>query len=155
MARVSKSKIQAEQGLQIGTSSTTGHVVTATDTSGNVALQAKPSYTFRTVHTFSMEPITASVNPRFYVSVATGQTASIVKVRASVGAATSATWTLNLNGSAAHATYTGVASTTTNTDSTQSVTLADNDLLELDVTATSGSPTNLTVTVVIQHVVTA
>lgn len=153
MTRVSKSKIQAEQGLQVGTSSTAGHVLTATDTSGNTALQAKPSYTFRTYHTFCMEPILTTVNPSFFIAEPSGQVSSIVYARHAISSGTSATWTLNKNGSAASATYTGVATTTTATSTTNTVALADNDLLTLDVTAVSGSPVLLTVTVVIEHVV--
>lgn len=87
----------------------------------------------------------------FFVSLATGQTAALVKARYRINSGTSVTCKLQKNGVDVTG-YTGISvtGTTAETDAAD-VSLADNDLLALVVTAVAGTPKNMTVTVFIEH----
>jgi hypothetical protein len=87
----------------------------------------------------------------FFVSLAAGQTADLVKVRHQINAGTSVTCKLQKN--AVDITgFTAISVTTTpaDTDPTD-VALADNDEIALVVTAVAGTPQNMTFTIFIEH----
>ncbi len=87
----------------------------------------------------------------FFVSLAGGQTADLVKARHQIQSGTSVTCKLQKN--AVDITgFTGISVTTTpaDTDPTD-VALAENDELALVVTAVAGTPQNLTFTIFIEH----
>ena len=89
--------------------------------------------------------------PPFFVSLVTGQTASIAKSRHVINSGSAAVCSLRLNGSD----ITGfasiaVASTATDTNPADR-TLADNDEISLVVTSVSTIPQNLTYTVFIDY----
>jgi hypothetical protein len=87
----------------------------------------------------------------FFVSLATGQSAKLAKARYRINSGTSVTCKLQRNGSDITG-FTGISVTTT-TDETNpdDVTLADNDMLALVVTAVSGTPKNMTFTIFIDY----
>ena len=90
----------------------------------------------------------------FFVSLAGGQTAKLVKARHQINAGTSVTADLELNGTPA-AGFSGISVTTTPTDTDPAdVVLADNDELALVVTAVSGTPENMTFTIFLEMGVT-
>jgi hypothetical protein len=115
--------------------------------------------TFRTVHTFAVGGTIAVPSgdtdfiPPFFISKMAGQTVKLVKARYRINGGTSATVKLQNNGSDITG-FTGMSVTTTTaeTDPTD-VTLADNDLIALVVTAVSGTPKNLSVTLVLEHTI--
>lgn len=156
MARKSLSKIHAEQGIQIGTSSTAGHILTAIDTNGNVDFQAKPSYTFRTQHTFAIagELAESDTLPTFFVGEASsGQAVSLVAVRYKTRSGT-VDFRLLLNSAEfGHGTTAAPlqASSTAITNSDIDA-LAENDEIELDILASSLGM-DLSVTLIFEHVV--
>lgn len=87
----------------------------------------------------------------FFVSLAGGQTADLVKARHQINIGTSVTCKLQKNG-VDIAGFTGISVTTTPADTNPTdVVLADNDELALVVTAVSGIPQNLTFTIFIEH----
>jgi len=85
----------------------------------------------------------------FFVSLASGQTANIVKARYKINSGTSVTCKLTKNGADITG-YTNISVTTTAAETTGTVSLADNDLIALVVTAVSGTPKNLSFTVFIE-----
>ncbi len=87
----------------------------------------------------------------FFVSLASGQTAKLVKVRHKINAGTSVTCKLQKNGSDITG-FTGISVTTTAADTDPAdVTLANNDKLALVVTGTSGNPQNMSFTIFIEY----
>jgi len=86
----------------------------------------------------------------FFVSFATGQTASIVKARHSINGGASATVKLQRNGVDITG-YTAITVNTTPSDTTQTQALTDNDELALVVTAVSGAPMNMNFTIFIEY----
>lgn len=89
--------------------------------------------------------------PPFYVPIGTGQSCKLVRCRYKINAGTSVTAKLQKNGSDITG-FTGISITTTTaeTDPTD-VTLANNDLLALVVTAVSDAPQNLSFTLVLEY----
>jgi hypothetical protein len=90
------------------------------------------------------------INPIF-IPVAAGRTVKLAKCRYKINGGTSVTCKLQINGSDATG-FTGISVTTTTaeTDPTN-ISMADGDRLALVVTAVSGSPKNLSFTVVMEH----
>ncbi len=89
----------------------------------------------------------------FFVSLATDQTAKLVSCKYKINSGTSVTAKLQQNDVDITG-FTGISVTTTaaTTDPTD-VTLADGDKLALLVTAVSGTPTNMSFTIFIEHTV--
>lgn len=85
----------------------------------------------------------------FFFSLATGQTANIIKARYSINSGTSVTAKLQRNGGDITG-YTGISVTTTPTTTTQTQALSDDDEIALVVTAVSGTPTNMNFTIFIE-----
>jgi hypothetical protein len=104
--------------------------------------------TWREVHSFAIDTPAVKIYPGFAVALATGQSASIKKVRAVTDAGT-ATVSVRKNGSNttnfASISVSSTAATTTGTEA-----LAEDNLIDLNVTAMSGAG-RLTVTVVLEH----
>lgn len=89
------------------------------------------------------------INPIF-VSVITGQTLKLVACRHRINSGTSATVKIQKNGVDATG-FTGIAvSTSSTTTDPADITLADGDMLQLVVTAVSGSPQNMSVTLLFE-----
>jgi len=116
---------------------------------------ADPDKIFRAGHTYAISgeikvPAgdTDFIVP-FYISLAAGQTASIVKARYSINSGTSVTAKLQKNGVDITG-YTVLSVTTTPTTTTQTQALAEDDKIALVVTAVSGTPTNLSFTIFIE-----
>ena len=87
----------------------------------------------------------------FFVSLAAGQTADLVKVRHQINAGTSVTCKLQKN-AVDIAGFTGISVTTTPADTNPTdVALAENDEIALVVTAVAGTPQNMTFTIFIEH----
>jgi prefoldin subunit 5 len=87
----------------------------------------------------------------FFVSLVTGQTAKLAKCRYRINSGTSVTCKLQKNGADITG-YTGMSVTTTTAQTdADDVTLADNDMLALIVTAVSGTPKNMTFTLFIDY----
>lgn len=87
----------------------------------------------------------------FFIPEATGRTVKIVKAFYRINSGTSATVKLQNNGVDITG-YTGIAvTTTTSTTDPADVNVVDRDLIALVVTGVSGSPKNLTFTVVLEH----
>lgn len=87
----------------------------------------------------------------FFVSLAAGQTVKIAKVRHRINSGTSATVNLQKNGvDVTGLTAISVTTTATDTDPAD-ITLADNDMLQLVVTAVNGTPKNMTFTIFIEY----
>ena len=101
--------------------------------------------------TISVPVGTADVIPPFFVAVKTGGAAKIVKLRDKIESGTSVTYKIQKNGSDI---YTGEATTTTaTTTDVADNTLADDDRLQVIVTAISGAPTGLSIGITIEYLV--
>jgi len=94
----------------------------------------------------------ADVIPGFFVpSLATGQTVKLVEARHKIGSGTSATVKLQKNGVDITG-FTGISVTTTATlTNPADVALAAGDYIQPIVTAVSGTPKNLTLTVALEY----
>lgn len=89
--------------------------------------------------------------PPMFVTVPTGMTVKISKTRQVIRAGTSATFKLQKNGVDITG-FTGIAATTTAGSTTPTaVTLANDDIISLIVTAISGAPDNLSVKLVLDY----
>ena len=87
----------------------------------------------------------------FFVSFASGQTVKLVKARHIINDGTSVTCKLQKNGVDITG-FTGISVTTTAADTDPAdVTLADNDKLALLVTATAGTPQNMSFTIFLEY----
>jgi hypothetical protein len=87
----------------------------------------------------------------FFVSLAAGQTAKLVKVRYQLQSGTSATVDVEINGSGATG-FTGISVTTTPAETDPAdVVLSNNDELSIVVTGVSGTPQNMTFTLFLEH----
>lgn len=158
MARRFEDKLHAKQGIQLGTTSTAGHLVKAADSNGNLELAAKPAYTFHTQGGFAVGgPISSTDTiPTFFVSEAsTDHVLTLEKIRYKVGVGTNVTFRLTKNGSEFNYGTTGtpLTATTTATTTSSSESLAEDDEIELDIIGISGSPSDLGVTLFFKHVV--
>jgi hypothetical protein len=92
------------------------------------------------------------INPIF-VCIASGQSAHLVGCKYVIHGGTSATVKLQKNGADITG-YTGISVTTTpGTATPPSIALADGDMLALVVSAVSGSPQNLSLTIFLETVV--
>lgn len=87
----------------------------------------------------------------FFVSLAAGQTAKLVKVRYQLQSGTSATVDVELNGVGATG-FTSISVTTTPAETDPAdVVLSNNDELAIVVTAVAGTPQNMTFTLFLEH----
>lgn len=111
--------------------------------------------TFDTVHSWTVGGDIAVASgdtnyiPPFFVMNATGQTVSLARVRHRINSGTSATCDIEVNGTPVIEDI-DVTTTTTTTDPAD-IELSDGDEVALVVTAVSGSPKNMTFTVVLKH----
>lgn len=91
--------------------------------------------------------------PGFFVKVPTGQTVSIASARYKINSGTSVTAKVQVNGSDATG-FTGMSVGTAAAETDPSdVTLANNDLVTLVVTAVSGTPKNMSFTIFLKYVI--
>jgi hypothetical protein len=87
----------------------------------------------------------------FFVPIPAGQTAKLVEARYKINSGTSVTADIEQNGSGATG-FTSISVTTTAASTDPSdVTLADNDVLALVVSAVVGTPKNMSFTVYIEY----
>lgn len=90
------------------------------------------------------------INP-FFVKVPASQTVKLISARHRINSGTSATVKVQINGSDA-AGFTGmVVGTTAGDTDPADITLSNNDLVSLVVTAVSGSPLNMSVTLFFEY----
>jgi len=115
-----------------------------------------PSLVYRIPHTWAISGEIAVPSGDtdfiipFFVSLASGQTASLVKARHRINSGTSVTCKIQRNGGDVTG-FTGISVTTVDTTTDPAnVALSDDDDLALVVTAVSASPTNLTFTIFIE-----
>jgi hypothetical protein len=93
----------------------------------------------------------ANVVPPMIIKIPAGKTAKLISASYKIGAGTSATVKIQKNGVDATG-FTGMSATTTlNTTNPADITLADDDLLQPIVTAVSGSPKNMSMSVTIEY----
>lgn len=85
--------------------------------------------------------------PPIFVTVASGQSLSLTKVRSILHSGGTVTFTIYQNGTAL-TDCTGLVAGTTVTSNTVSDALADGDILAVVVTAVSGTPVNMTIQLV-------
>lgn len=114
--------------------------------------------TFRTVHTFAIPGTVTAADPNidFFFSKTAGQTSNIVKARYHVNTGTNVTFKIQKNGAdwtGYGTTATPLTATTTDAETVQTNSLADNDELTLDIVGVSGTPAGLHITVVLEHTV--
>jgi len=89
--------------------------------------------------------------PQFYVPVPSGKTVKVVKCTYKINSGTSATVKLQKNGSDITG-FTSISVTTTKSSTTPTaVSLADGDAVALVVTAVSGTPKNMSFTIIIEY----
>lgn len=87
----------------------------------------------------------------FFIKVPSGQSVKLISARHKINSGTSATCKLTKNGSDITG-FTSISVITTASDTDPSdVTLANNDLIALVVTAVSGTPINLTFTIFLEY----
>lgn len=118
---------------------------------------ATHEHTFRIPHTWAISGEIAVPSGDtdyiipFFVSLASGQTAELVKARHRINSGTSVTAKLQKNGGDITG-FTGISVTTTPTDTDPTdVTLSNNDMIALVVTAVAGTPQNMTFTIFIEY----
>jgi len=88
----------------------------------------------------------------FFVSVPTGQTVKIIKAMHRINSGTSATVKLQKNGTTDITGFTSISvTTTTGTTDPADQTLANNDMVQLIVTAVDGTPKNMTFTIFVEY----
>ena len=113
---------------------------------------------FRTSHTWTISGAVAVASGDtdyicpFFISVPTGQTAKIVGARYRINSDTSVTVKLTKNGSDISG-YTSLSVTTGNSSVSGEITLADNDMIGLIVTAVSGTPKNLSFSLYVEYTI--
>lgn len=112
---------------------------------------------YRVGHTYSVPgeikvPVgDADHLPPFYVPVAAGKPVDLIAVRHKIRAGTSVTFKITKNGVDVTG-FTGLVADTTGVHSDPAdVALADGDLLQVVVTAVSGTPRDFTATLVLEH----
>jgi hypothetical protein len=118
------------------------------------------SKTFRIGHTFAMPgeirvPSGDSDHaPTFFVPVASGQSVKLVGIRHMIRAGTQVTYKVQKNGADLPAAWLGLtADTTPETIDPSDVALADLDRLGIVVTAVTGTPRDLSVTLILEHAI--
>ena len=113
-------------------------------------------HVFRIGHTFGVsDTIKVATGDRdyivpFFISLAAGQTATIVKARHRINSGTSANVKLTKNGTDLTG-YTNITVNTTASDTTSSQALADNDLIALVVNSVTGTPKSISFTVFVEY----
>ena len=113
-------------------------------------------HVFRIGHTFGVsDTIKVATGDRdfivpFFISLAAGQTATVVKARHRINSGTSANVKLTKNGSDLTG-YTNITVNTTASDTTSSQALADNDLIALVVNSVTGTPKSISFTVFVEY----
>jgi hypothetical protein len=122
-------------------------LLTAHNTDGT-----RKSVTFRVGHTWALSgALAAGFNvPQIFVPVVSGQVPTLVGARAMIGSGTSIVCQVQRNG-----TNLGSAITVTTTAATTafSQALADADTLDLVLSSPTGSPVDLSFTLIVEHVV--
>lgn len=125
---------------------------------GNIAASKLASYPKLIVpHTFTVAGPVNTPNGQidylvpFFVKVPSTQTVKLISARHRINSGTSATVKVQINGSDA-AGFTGMVIGTTAGDTDPAdITLSNNDIVSLVVTATSGSPQNMSVSLFFEY----
>lgn len=108
-------------------------------------------HTWVTPNAVTVPSGTTDLIPPMLVTIPAGKTAKLLSVRYAIAGGTSATIKLQRNGADITG-YTGLSATTTPAQANAAdVTLADGDRLQPIVTAVSGSPVGLSVSIVIEY----
>jgi len=144
---------------QLNGKSATGHTHTESDITdlGNYTTATGHTHVYRLPHSWAISGEisvpSGDVNYiiPFFVSLASGQSAQIVKARHRINSGTSVTCKLQKNGGDITG-FTGITVNTTASDTNPAdVALADNDMIALVVTGVSGTPMNMTFTVFVEY----
>lgn len=88
--------------------------------------------------------------PGYFVSMITGQTATLAKVSFGLSSGTSMTFTVTKNGAAVTG-LTNLSATTTTGSATVSIALADGDKLGVTLGTATGSPSDLSITIFVDY----
>ncbi|MDO8209284.1 hypothetical protein [Conexibacter sp. CPCC 206217] len=115
-----------------------------------------PAKTLRSVHTFALAgPVLAATLPGFFVSLASGQAATLAAVRYVAGGGTSFSFRVRKGRADVSGFGTSgapfVATTTAAARDPTNVTLADGDYVDVVISDVSGSPTDGVITVILEH----
>lgn len=112
----------------------------------------KRSSSLRVPHTFTlMDAVDARTFPGFFISLPTGQTARLVSCRYVISGGTSVAAKLTRNGADVTG-FTGISVTSTAASTTPTpVMLSDNDYITLVTDSPSGSPVNLSLSVMVEY----
>ena len=133
---------------------TTGEVVTAAHLNTHVRDNLLALFTRRFPHTYSvMGTLTTSVVlPPFFVPEPSQQSVTLRAVRHRIATGTSVTLKLQRNGAdISDFANLNVTTTPTTTTSTAGVPLADGDMIQPVITAVSGSPQHLSLSIYIDY----
>lgn len=125
---------------------------------GGIAASKLASYPKLVIpHTFAINGLVSVANGQydyispFFIKVPSTQTVKLISARHRINAGTSATVKVQINGVDATG-FTGMSVTTTSTDTDPTdISLANNDLVSIVVTAVSGSPQNLSMTLFFEY----
>lgn len=133
--------------------------VLTSDGSGNATWAADATKTWWVAHNFiisgeiKVPSGQTDLIPPAYFAVATNQTLKLAKVRYNIEAGTSVTFKLQKN-SADITGFTGLSATTTTASTDPAdVTIADNDEVQVVVTAVAGTPQNMTVMLTMEYAI--
>lgn len=113
--------------------------------------------TFETDHTWTVGGTVAVPSgdtnfiPPMFVTNATGQTVSLARAKHKLNSGTSATVSVQRNGSNVTGFTDLTVTTTATTTNPTDVALTDGDTLAIVVTAVNGTPKNMTFTIVLKH----
>jgi hypothetical protein len=143
-------KLLQSRGLPTGGSA--GQLLTkATATNYDAGWVAPPPRTFRTGHTWlAAGAITAGTLPPIFIPEASAQASTLIAVRAQILSGTSVTAQMQRNG-----TNLGSAITVTTTPGSTafSQAITDLDRLGIVLSTPTGSPADLSITAILEHVV--
>jgi hypothetical protein len=131
-----------------------GAGVTATDDAANNRTTITlATMKYRATHTFALVGDVSAITgmPSFFVSLIGSQTAVLYGIRADIASGTSVGVQVVKNGTNVGGVITVTPTTATTT--LGSVALADNDELTIVLSAPVGTPTNLGVSLIIEHTV--
>lgn len=122
----------------------------ATGPQGPAGPMGRISHTFVVGGVISVPAGDVDYIPPMFVNVGSGKTVALTKASFRINGGTSATFKVQVNGVDATG-FTGLVASTTTGNQTGSVALADGDLVAVVVTAVSGTPKNLTVTLGLEY----
>jgi hypothetical protein len=148
--------IEAITGPGVPVGGSTGQVLAKASGSDFDTTWSTPATTFATVHGIGvLGAVETGTLPGMFVAVAPGQTVKLAAASHRIRSGTNVSWRLQRNGSDVAGFGTAgspiVSDTTADTVDPADVTLADGDELTVVISAVSGSPADLSITIVLGH----